>query len=407
MKSLLEAYYRPDDGKMKSFLGFCEVNSAKLKKRGAKILLGEYFLSNPLDFCTLGDSFLYFILLHTEILKALNSGKTALNVEVDHVASGVMFLGFFLRNRKMAEQANALGGPPNDPYLYCVKCFPGFYDQHMVAKNDLVCKFFSSDRKVMKYALMCFCYSQTHTGRLTDFRRAFEGYVGRPVLAEENVVLKEFAVKYKNFMEFVFPTCTAQLDIIYKTVRIAVSELGFLPFKNLQGETFQWSFFKYKKHTRSAFDPMSLRAKPYNSYKLDQVVTQLDKNKEVTLVKDMRTFSRKSLSYFIHCIDASMMHRFILEMYTLHKVKISHLHDCVLIHPNQVANFYDLVFEIYSKPELHEMIDNLFFEHIKNVISGDSRAKIEKLQAQFHKNAQVFTHEMEEVVPENVYRYEK
>jgi hypothetical protein len=156
---------------------------------------------------------------------------------------------------------------------------------------------------------------------------------------------------------------------------------------------------------------VSLSAKPYNSYKLDQVKTEaneMDNEEEkVRLVKDKRTFIRKSLSYFIHCIDASMIHRFIFEMYTRHKVKISHLHDCVLLHPNDVQSFYDLVYDIYSKPELHQIADSLFFEHIKNVISGDSRSKIEELQAQFHQKADIFKDDMENVIPENVYRYEK
>ena len=239
MKSLLEAYYRPDEAKLESFQFFCENNSSNLRKRGAKKMLADFFVDNPLNFDELGDNFSYFMLLHAEILKANKTGKTAINIEVDHVASGVMFLGYFLRNKTMAEQANAFGGQPRDPYLYCVKSFPVFYEKHIETKNDIVSNFLSSDRKVHKYALMCFCYSQTHTGRIDDFRDAFEKFVGRASLEEEDIVLKEFAVKYKDFMEFVFPNCIGQLEIIYKTVKLVVNEIGYLPFKNIQEETFQ------------------------------------------------------------------------------------------------------------------------------------------------------------------------
>ncbi len=43
-------------------------------------------------------------------------------------------------------------------------------------------------------------------------------------------------------------------------------------------------------------------------------VNESGKKKRMKLVKDLSIFRRKDLTYFIHCIDASLIHRFILTM---------------------------------------------------------------------------------------------
>lgn len=60
---------------------------------------------------------------------------------------------------------------------------------------------------------------------------------------------------------------------------VTVQELGYLPFRSLQGEAFTWRVFKHKKTSRSSFDIISLKAKPYNSYKFYEVL--LDEKEEL------------------------------------------------------------------------------------------------------------------------------
>jgi hypothetical protein len=97
------------------------------KKDGMKVLR-DFFSENPLDFEATGDDVLYFMFLHGEILRVFDTGETGMCLEIDQVASGVMLLSYLLRNRTMAECANALGGPQSDPYDYCKKNFKSFYD---------------------------------------------------------------------------------------------------------------------------------------------------------------------------------------------------------------------------------------------------------------------------------------
>lgn len=340
-------------------------------------------------------------------------------LEIDQVASGVMLLSYFLRNKTMAEQSNVIGGSAADPYDYCRRNFEDFYEKHMVERDSNVLKFISSSRKTHKYALMCFSYAQTHIGRVEDFSERFHEEYNRQPDQNEIKVLNEFARKYPDFMHFVFPNTQKQLDIIYKVVDVVVKELGYLPFKNLQGETFQWTFFKYRTTSRSSYDPISLRPKKYKSYKYQEILLKKDvkeslgddffEDEEIMtskLMKDPNTFRRKALSYFIHCIDASIIHRFIIEMRERHGYTVNHLHDCVLVYCNFVENFFDLVKEIYSSRELYDMCDRLFFDHVSSHVSEHTKKEIEELKEKFKEGCDDYSEELINVDPRHVYDFE-
>jgi len=65
--------------------------------------------------------------------------------------------------------------------------------------------FFLSSRKLHKYALMCYTYNQTHLNRIQDFKSVWlEEYKRYPTI-EEIKTLNEFAVKYNDFIELIFP----------------------------------------------------------------------------------------------------------------------------------------------------------------------------------------------------------
>jgi hypothetical protein len=414
--ALLGAYYKPcpvTQEKVKIFL-----SQTTLSKKNSKKELSNFFKNNPLEFSLVGDKICYFMLLHSEIHRVIKTGKTGICLEIDQVASGVMLLSYFLRNRKMAEKSNVLGGVFSDPYAYCQKQFKTFYYKNMESRNSNVFEFLCENRKVHKYAIMCFCYAQTHIGRMDDFQERWYATYERMPTREERTVLNEFAISYPDFIEFSFPGTKRQIELIYKAVLITAREIGHLPFRNLQGETFQWTFFKFKKTSRSSFDPISQKAKPYNSYKYYETMldegggwahgdglTESDK-KERRLVKDLTTFRRKALSYFIHCIDASLIHRYILTIRKKHGYTINHLHDCVLLHPNYVDNFFDVAQDIYSSGELYYMTDTLFFDHIAGNVSADTQKKINTIRKDFNDNSDVFVDELGEANARNIYQFE-
>lgn len=106
--------------------------------------------------------------IHVEILKVIFTKKTGILIEIDQVASCVTTLSYFIWNKVMVKQCDAIGIEPNDPYDFCIRKFASFYER-LKKKDVAVESFFYSDRKVHKYALMCFCYSQTHMGKNMDF----------------------------------------------------------------------------------------------------------------------------------------------------------------------------------------------------------------------------------------------
>lgn len=130
----------------------------------------------------------------------------------------------------------------------------------------------------------------------------------------------EFSQNYQAFIHFVFPNTAKQIQIIMKVVDLAARELTYLPFKNLQGESFTWTFYNYRTKNSSAYDPISHKAvkAKHISYKYAEIPLDNDYkgdsevNTEKRLKTDITTFKRKALAYIIHCIDASLIHRYIL-----------------------------------------------------------------------------------------------
>ena len=410
--ALLQAYYKPCPDHQRAFSEF--LSSTSLSKKNGMKLLADFFHAHPLDFTKIfNKQFPYFMLLHAEILKVIKTGRTGVMIEIDHVASGVTLLSYLIRNKEMARACNVLGGPDSDPYHYCRSKFKDFYETQMNEKSEIVSEFLCNDRKIHKYASMCYTYAQVYQGRSDDFVSRFEDAFNRSVSFEERKVLNEFAKKYDHFIHFVFPKTKKQIDLLLATIDIAVKELGYFPFKNLQGETFEWSFYDYKTTTRSAYNPLSHKAtlakthKTYNFYEVKfESFTNSVGEIENRLKRDHRTCKRKALSYMIHCIDASLIHRFIYRMHELHKYSINHLHDCVLVHPNYVDAMYDVIEETYKSDELYFMANHLFFDHIANHVSEHTKSIIEKYKREFESNCDDFADELKNVNVRNVYKYE-
>lgn len=413
---LLEAYYKPCSSSSKKFQEYL-VGVTLSKKKGSAFLF-KFFHENYLDFSKSKDKLCYSMLLHAEILRVEKTGKTTVCLEIDQKASGVFLLANLLRNKKMAKKANVIGGVSSCPYTYCMKKFTKFYVSKMKGRDDEVFTFLTTNRKVHKYAVMCYCYSQTHLGRSEDFVDRWALHYNSLPNKKQKEVLVEFAVKFEEFFEFVFPGTKKQIKRIHQAVSLVSRELGYLPFYNLQMETFEWTFFKSFKVFRNSIHPITLESIPYNtrktqwgSYSHQTLLAEVDKNKEIEekeykILKDYSMFKRKSLSYLIHCLDASLIHRFILVMRENHNYTINHLHDCVMLHPNYVDCFFDEVYKLYSSDELYNISHNLFFKKLENHLSGSSKEKLNKIKKEFDDNSDDFKDLLKEVNPRHVYEYE-
>ena len=409
---LLEAYYKSRPDYQKALSEFIKsTNWSLFSKQHGIELLADFFHAHPLDFTKISNKqFSYFMLLHAEILKAIKTGHTGVMIEIGQVASGVTLLSYLIRNKKMARVCNGVGGAASDPYEYCMLKFKDFYETQFIEKFNTVFEFLCNDREIHEYAVICFVYRKTYYGRRDYFVSRFEDAFKRSVSNEEIKVLYEFAKKYDDYMHFVFPKTKIQIDLLLKTIDIAVKELGYFPFKNLQGETFKWSFYEYKTTTRSAYDPISHKAnhvKIHKAYKSQEVKFESFKNSDGEIKNrlkcDYRISKRQALSYIIDCIEASLIHRFIYRMHKVHKYSITHLHDCMLVHPNYVDAMYKIIKETYKSDELYYMANHLFFDHIANHVDEHTKSIIEKYKREFETNCDDFADELKNVNVRNLY----
>lgn len=78
-------------------------------------------------------------------------------------------------------------------------------------------------------------------------------------------------------------------------------------------------------------------------------------------------------------------------------------HDCVMVHPNYVGQFHELVSEIYKSYGLYNMSDNLFFDRILGHVIAYTRDIINNRRKSFGENSDIFSSELIKAVPEHIY----
>jgi hypothetical protein len=382
LENLLFCYYAPDKVLNKKFRTYLKGNTLS-KKKGFNLLL-SFFEDNPLDF-TVVDSALYFMNLHMEICKIKKTRTTSVNVEIDQTASGVVFLALLLGDRKMAQVSNLIESTSSCPYSFMMSQTASFIENNLDNKGDIAIKFLCTSRKAHKYALMCYIYSQTHLGRMVDLIDRFVEEMGYFPLEIDRETIKEFSVKYEQFINTTFPGVSRKLAIIYQAADLMVVESGNTSIRTLEGEIITWSFYKHRSTKRTTFNPVDHSTKTYSvrvfeEEAQDESVVRKEQNR---FVSDRITHKRKLLSYLIHSIDAAVMRHFIKVMYEKHNCYINHLHDCVILHPNYVDAFYHEVDLLYREKRMFSMASDLIFDQVKSNVSTGSQPKVDKLKNDF------------------------
>ena len=435
--SLLRSYYAPSPELASKFEAFLTSSSKK-----SYLSLYDFFEKTPLDFAKT-KNILYFSLLHMEINHAKQTGKTAVNVEIDQNASGVTLLAYFLRNKKLAEICGLIPDKngkyyTKGPYIYCMTHFPAFYEKHMETRNLKAFEFILTHRKLHKYALMCFCYSQTYSGRIDDFRDAWEEQFGEEPTKEEAAVLSEFAGKYSDFQDFLFPGLKRQIGIIKEIVALSVDQKGELSVRAPEGEVLTWMFYKHKSFVRTSIDPFSREERRYRLYSGVVDENQPDDNAneniysnesaadeseesysnkvseeeasayktqtgKVRLKPDRQEFQKNTLSYIIHCVDAAVMRFFIFNLEAKYGIIISHLHDCIILHPNYVDNFYDEVKLLYESDQMYDMVNTIFFDQIRSYLTPENQVILDEKKAEFFNNTECFRSSLAGLDPRVLY----
>jgi hypothetical protein len=382
--NLLFCYYAPSKELTEKLKDYVDSLKNKNKKK-----LYSFFEKNYLDFRKVKDTFMYTSNLHASILIARETGKCQIGVEIDQVASAFVFLAFVTRNKKMAELANLTSTSKKDIYAYSQECFEDFYNKKMVSKNEEVFHFIVSSRKIHKYALMCFCYGEESKSRLDSFIEVWIKEKKNKPTSDEYDVLKDFAFKYDDFINTIFPGLTESLEILEKTVDIVVPETNYFSLRNINGEMFHYARFLYDKKRRQTIDPIRGKTADYQVY--------LPKMENGVPVNDLRTHKRLVRSYFIHSIDAGVMHHFIKVMKENHNYIINHVHDCIIIHPNKVDDFYKEVHELYTSDKLYNVTKNCLFDAHRQIVSLNSQHKIDDIEKEFFKGTEDFFEDLKKI----------
>jgi len=355
-------------------------------------LLFDFLKKNPADLVSAKNT-LYIMHLHLELLKIEKCMETSVAIEIDQTASGVVFLSFILRDKKMALASNLLTKERRCPYTYVMNEFQGFADIHMENKNNKAFDFIKTSRKLHKYALMCFSYNQKDYGRMENFKELWNNTYNSDPKIEEYSTLKEFSKKYELFIEYVFPNSTKKLKILNEAMLFVARESSKTTISTLEGDIINWTFHNVTRIPSSRFDPV---IKKHISYHIN-----IENDKSV----DYKAHKVKFLSYLIHSIDAAVLRFFIREMYVRYNYRINHVHDCIILHPNYVEQFYGLVNELYKTNEMYHMVETLVFNQFKQVVSVSSKLEIDKYEKQYLDLCDDFKDCMN-FDPKNIYKYE-
>lgn len=426
--NLLKAYYQANPDKLSLYEDF--LNSQRSKKRIDKKSLAHFFYKTPLDFTTIRKP-MYFMNLHLAILQAIEEKyMTAVNVEVDQNASALVILSLVLRSRKMAETCNVIGGLKKvSPYDYIKSKVREFFNNHaedykitdiLNPENQDVYNFICNSRNLHKYAIMCFCYNQTTLGRLDDFSAEWVKELGYYPNPTQKSFLNRFASMYEDFVEFVYPKTKRKLEILKELVHIVCNEAPKLSMRTLDGEVINWAFYATSVTKRKYYDAVDRKHKSYSisTFKVrrkeitnNETNENLEKTQRSTefpcnLQLDSRGMKRRFLSYLIHSIDASILRRIINKMKKEHNSSVNHLHDCIILHPNDLEALYITIKDIYSSPDIYNLIEYGVFGQIESNLSPEGREKLNKLKLEFFSLTDDFQKDLAYINPQHMYSLE-
>ena len=260
---------------------------------------------------------------------------------------------------------------------------------------------------------MCFCYNQTQRGRKEDFTQEWFKEHGSVPNERQRKVLDSFALNYQAFIEFVYPGTDMKLDILKQVVDILGASAHTMSIRTLDGEVINWAFYATEGKNRKYYDVIDHRHKSYKSYTFKERITTTRLHDTLLnnnfsdfpekLQLDSVGMKRRFLSYLIHSIDASILRRIINKMKKEHQSSINDLHDCVVLHSNDLDSLYTVIKDIYSSPDIYNLVDYGVFDQIDSVLSNEGKQKLQDLRSAFFKLTDNFVSEVVNINPHHMY----
>jgi hypothetical protein len=400
--NMLEAYYSPNVELSKKF---------REMKKTTRAALVSFFDIHKLT--GKDKECLYFELLERELQDIVGGQqKTAMALEIDQVGSGPTLVALVTGNRKLAEKCNLLGGPFNCVYTYLMKKAEEYITEGMLKLKGIdeitddhfnAIQVLTTDRKSQKMALMCFMYNEGHWGRTARWKEDYTRIYGEAPDKENYNMLAEFSREYDAFLEYVFPNLTKQLKILDKAMLEVISTDQQVQVKTLDDCLIGWDFENTVSKQRTVYNSI---AKKHEQYRINILADKncSEKNRSVVFRRNKHKTSFRP--NFIHSIDASLMRTFILEFFKKTGKRLDHLHDCVMLHPNDVHVFYDIVTDAYCDPRMLSLAQDLVFSRFIHNTTGKTKEKILEYQKEFVENMQPLPLNKSAFDPRKCYRYE-
>ena len=406
LEKILEAYNAPNRLIIEKIQK--EILSLKIKK--IKLNIKDFQLIHENYSRKLKETDpLYFFLLRDELKNIFKTEKkkvkTSISVEIDQVASGPTLVSLLIGNKALAQKCNLLGGFTfHCIYTELLKETYYFMEEKYIekpfySKTSKAFSMLTSKRKSQKHALMCFFYNETPLGRTLRWKKFYEDYYNTNITKEDFELIQQFSIDYPIFLNKLYPKINEQLKLLNEAVKVII-ELGLpVTIETLDDTLIEWDFNHVTEIKRNRFNSIWGVHVPYKETKKTEETKQTQKKR---LQRHLISF-RPNL---VHSIDSAIMREIIAKVYEKTKQRINHLHDCVILHPNEVDTFYEVVKDIYCNPKMLEMADNLVFKPFMSKTKGPSQMKLKEIQKKFNKNKDLFVIKESELNPYHLYRYE-
>ena len=311
--------------------------------------------------------------------------KTAVSLEIDQVGSGPMIVAILTGNCGLAEKCNLLGSANGDIYKYMMAESVDFVHQNLSPgqspkETKEVLNLLGTSRKLHKAAFMCYLYNQKHLNRLKGFSEVFGAEKKRDPTTPEYELFKFFAINYEKFIERIFPKLNSQLSLLEEAMVALVEQDTGVEITTLDGCILRYDFTSTETVTRSCWNPITNKASKFsmNRHSRDQ-----------TAVSRRRRLAKHKTSFranIVHSIDGAIMRSFILEFFKKTKQRINHLHDCVMVHPNDVDTMFDVIRDVYCCSKMKHLAEDLIFARFKHNSTGKAKAKILAIESDFLSN---------------------
>ena len=392
---MMRAYYCEDLEKLKEFEQY--VSSSE---NFNYLKIQRFFEANRIKYST-KTAFSHFMVLSSELQSTFVTKKTGILLQIDQAGSGLTLLGLIFQNKQLLEQCyvtkaeNAIG-----PYEYGMLHFRDYYDKKIEPKNDKVLEMFTSNRKIHKYAMMCYSYNQTTFGRLEQFKKNFFEIYKRSPDSLEFDCLNSISKNYPDFMDKIFIGLNSQIQILNKIIKLVASNNQQVCIKTIDGESICWEHFKQKSEARKKFNLRDMTPKHYFTHL--NVTDGSGKFKP-----DAQKHKVRFLAYLVHSIDANLMRKFMLKMNAEHNYIIEQLFDCILLHPNQVDNLYRVIRDIYRNIDFCSFMKDNVFGPLRSDLDSSKLVEFDALVNQFFKHCdKSFTFEMDHSDFKKMYTFE-